>query len=106
MMNNLLLVLAQAGGGQSPYASLIFLVLIIVVFYFFMIRPQMKKQKELKKMRESLKNGDKVITSGGIYGKIIEVKDTAIIIEIDANVRIKVDKNFVHVDASSIPQQK
>ncbi|HBX52328.1 MAG: preprotein translocase subunit YajC [Bacteroidetes bacterium RIFOXYA12_FULL_35_11] len=104
-MNNLLLVLAQAG-GQSPYASLIFLVLIIVVFYFFMIRPQMKKQKELKKMRESLKNGDKVITSGGIYGKIIEVKDNAIIVEIDANVRIKVDKNFVHVDAASIPQQK
>ena len=100
-MNSLLFVVAQAS-GQNPYASLIFLVLIIVVFYFFMIRPQMKKQKDLKKMREGLKNGDKVVTSGGIYGKITEVRETAFIVEIDNNVRVKVDKNSVHVDASDI----
>ncbi len=101
MMNSLLFVVAQAQ-GQSPYASLIFLVLIIAVFYFFMIRPQMKKQKDLKKMREGLKNGDKVITSGGVYGKISEVRDTVIIVEVDNNVRLKVDKNSVHVDASDL----
>ncbi|MBI5220061.1 MAG: preprotein translocase subunit YajC [Bacteroidia bacterium] len=100
MMNNLLYVLAQ--GGQSPYASLIFLVLIIVVFYFFMIRPQMKKQKDLKKMREGLKNGDKIVTTGGIYGRIVEVKEQVIIIEVDSNVRLKVDKNSVHADASDL----
>jgi preprotein translocase subunit YajC len=100
-MNCLLFVVAQAS-GQNPYASLIFLVLIIVVFYFFMIRPQMKKQKDLKKMRESLKNGDKVVTSGGIYGKIVDVKETTFIVEIDNNVKVKVDKNSVHVDASDL----
>lgn len=101
MMNSLLFVVAQAQ-GQSPYASLIFLVLIIGVFYFFMIRPQMKKQKDLKKMREGLKNGDKIITTGGIYGKISEIRENTIIIEVDSNVRLKVDKNSVHVDASDL----
>lgn len=100
-MNCLLFVLAQAS-GQNPYASLIFLVLIIVVFYFFMIRPQMKKQKDLKKMREGLKNGDKVVTTGGIYGKIIEVRETTFIVEIDSNVKVKVDKSSVHIDASDL----
>lgn len=100
-MNCLLFVLAEAT-GQNPYASLIFLVLIIVVFYFFMIRPQMKKQKDLKKMREGLKNGDKVVTTGGIYGKITEVKETTFIVEIDSNVKVKVDKNSVHVDATDL----
>lgn len=101
-MNQMLFVIAQAGGGQSPYASLIFLVLIIVVFYFFMIRPQMKKQKDLKKMRESLGTGDKVVTSGGIFGKIVDVKDNAFLVEVDNNVRLKIDKNSVFKDAADI----
>lgn len=94
------------GGQQNPYSGLIFLVLIIVVFYFFMIRPQAKKQKELKKFRESLEKGDKIVTTGGIYGKIAEVKDNYVIIEIEDKVRMKVDKNAVIKDFSETETKK
>jgi preprotein translocase subunit YajC len=78
------------------------MVLIFVVFYFFMIRPQSKRQKEIKKQRESMQVGDKVVTSGGIYGKVKELKETTVIIEIAENVRIKVDKNSVFATAEDI----
>jgi len=101
---NLLSILLQAatpqGGGNM---GLIFMLLIFVVFYFFMIRPQTKRQKEIKKQREAMKAGDRVITSGGIYGKIREVKDdNTVLIEIAENVRIKVDKNSVFVSPEDI----
>jgi len=92
---------APAATGAKPgYSSLIFLVLIIVVFYFFMIRPQMKKQKEMNNYRTSLKKGDKVATTGGIYGKITDVKDNTVTVEIADNVRIKVDKAALLPDNS------
>ena len=78
--------------------SLIFLLLIIVVFYFFMIRPQVKKQKEATNFRGSLKKGDKVATTGGIYGKINDVKERTITLEIADNVLVKVDKTAVTAD--------
>lgn len=84
-----------AGGGMQ---SLIFLLLIIVVFYFFMIRPQMKKQKEATSFRGSLQKGDKVSTNGGIYGKINDVKETTILLEIADKVIVKVDKSAVMAD--------
>lgn len=74
------------------------LLLIIVVFWLFMIRPQMKKQKELKKFRDSLQKGDKVVTTGGIYGKVAEIQDVAIIMEVDNGVRLRVDKAAVIKD--------
>lgn len=74
--------------------------LIIVVFYFFMIRPQVKRQKELRKYRESLKKGDKVVTTGGIYGKVTEVKESHVVIEIANDVNIKVDKAGIIMDMS------
>ena len=74
--------------------------LIIVVFYFFMIRPQMKRQKELRKYREALKKGDKVITTGGIYGRVAEVKDDHVIVEIAEEVKIKIDKSAIIMDMS------
>jgi len=80
---------AQAGGG---YEQIIFLVLIIVVFYFFMIRPQMKKQKEIAKFRSGLQKGDKVVTTGGIYGKVNDIKENIVTVEIANNVTVKVDK--------------
>lgn len=70
------------------------LVLIIVVFYFFMIRPQMKKQKELKKFRESLKVGDKVVTIGGIHGKILELADSTVLISVDSG-KIRIEKSAI-----------
>ncbi|OFX46669.1 MAG: preprotein translocase subunit YajC [Bacteroidetes bacterium GWC2_33_15] len=94
--------MGQPAQGQSPYASFLMLLLIIVVFYFFMIRPQMKRQKELRKYREGLQKGDKVITTGGIYGKVDGLKDNYVIVEIDNNVRIKVDKSAILRDSSDI----
>ncbi|MCK5067864.1 MAG: preprotein translocase subunit YajC [Bacteroidales bacterium] len=84
-----------AGPGGAGMQSLIFLLLIIVVFYFFMIRPQMKKQKDATNFRNALKKGDKVATTGGIYGKITDVKDRTVTVEIADNVIVKVDKTAV-----------
>jgi len=77
-----------------------FILLIFVVFYFFMIRPQAKRQKEIKKQREAMKAGDSVVTSGGIYGKVKDIKETTIVVEIADNVRIKVDKASVFASAN------
>ncbi|MCJ8288879.1 MAG: preprotein translocase subunit YajC [Crocinitomicaceae bacterium] len=78
------------GGGSN----LIMLVVIIVIFYFFMIRPQMKKQKELKKFREGLGVGDKVVTIGGIHGKILEVAESTILIGTESG-KLRLDKSAV-----------
>ncbi len=99
---NHLLVLLQAPATPNPLTSLLPLVLIIVVFYFFMIRPQVKRQKELKNYRSSLQKNDKVITTGGIYGKITDVKDQTVTVEIAENIRIKVDKSAVLKDPSDL----
>ena len=80
------------GGSLS---GMLMIVAMIVVFYFFMIRPQSKKQKEIKKAREALSVGDKVVTSGGIYGKIKEIKETTFSVEIAPGVSIKVDKGSI-----------
>lgn len=109
-MNNLFILLdgapaAAAAGQQSPYTMWIMLGLLFVVFYFFMIRPQNKKQKELKAFRESLNVGDKVITIGGIYGKVSQIKeDGSVLLEIDNNVRIRLDKSSIVKDTSGIAQ--
>ena len=104
-MNNLLFVTLQQPAA-NPLVTFLPLVLIIVVFYFFMIRPQMKRQKELRKFHESLQKGDKVIIAGGIYGKITEVKEEYIIVEVDENTKLKVVKSTVIRDASDLQQQK
>lgn len=99
---NLLSILLQAaapsgGSGGSGFSTgpILMIVLLFVIMYFFMIRPQQKKQKEVQKMRESLKVGDRVVTSGGIYGKLKEVNDTNFVVEIAENIRVKVDKASV-----------
>lgn len=92
----MLSVFLMAGGGQQdPYSGLIMMALIVVVFYFFFIRPQTKRTKELKKFREGLKKGDKVITIGGIHGKILEVQETTVIIEVEGQGRLKLNKEAV-----------
>jgi len=96
--------MAQPGGttGQSnPLVTFLPLILVFVVFYFFMIRPQMKKQKEMTNYRNSLKKGDKVITTGGIYGKISDVKDNYVTIEVGGDVRLKVDKSALLKDPTA-----
>lgn len=90
---DLLTILLQAAASQgSPYSSLILFVGILVVFYFFLIRPQQKRQKEERLFRESLSKGDKILTIGGIYGNVISLDDNTALIEIDQNVKIRVDK--------------
>ena len=94
-----LLQAAQAaqpqGGGWSMW---IMLALIFVVMWFFMIRPQRKQQKELQNFRDSLKKGDKVVTVGGIYGTVCEIKEGTVLIEVDNNVKIRVSKNALVKD--------
>jgi len=92
--------------GQSPWSSLIPLLLIMVVFYFFLIRPQMKRQKDLKNFRESLKKGDRIITAGGIYGKITNIVENVITIDVGNNIQLKVDKSAVLRDTSDIQNQQ
>lgn len=89
----------QSGGGIMSFLPLI---LIMVVFYFFFIRPQMKRAKEQKLFREALKKGDKVITIGGIHGKVADVRETTLLLEVDNNVRIEVEKAAVVSDPSQI----
>jgi len=92
--------------GKSPWSSLIPLLLIMVVFYFFLIRPQMKRQKDLKNFRESLKKGDRIITSGGIYGKINNISDNVITIDVGNNIQLKVDKSAVLRDTTDVQNQQ
>jgi len=99
------LLMASPTEGQSPLTSLLPLILIILVFYLFMIRPQMKRQKELKNYRGNLKRGDKVITTGGIYGKIADIKDQIILVEIADKVRVRIDKSAILKDSSDIAQK-
>lgn len=97
MMINMtsLVFLAAQGGATSSWMNIGMIVLIFVIFYFFMIRPQQKKQKEIKSFQDSLENGKKIITQGGIYGTIREVKENYVVVEISDGVKIKVNKNMV-----------
>ncbi len=96
MVNNMILLQASA-----DYSSIIMIVLLIAIFYFFMIRPQSQKQKKINEFRAGLKRGDKVITAGGIHGRIRDIKDNSIVIlEIDDNVKIKVDLNSIYQSVS------
>ena len=93
---NLNLIMIQDAAASSGFSSIILIVAFIAIFYFFMVRPQQKKQKEINKFRSELNNGDRVITAGGIYGIIKDIKDNYIILEIADNVRIKIDKNSIY----------
>jgi len=97
----LLFMPPQEGQEGSGYMSFIMLFLIIVAFYLFFIRPQMRKSKEQKKYREALKKGDKVITIGGIHGKIVEVTERTFTIEVEGQNRLKIEKTAVAMDGST-----
>ncbi len=99
-MNLLTILLQAAPAGNGAMGQLLMIVLIIVIFYFFMIRPQMKKAKLEKAFKESLQKGDKVVTIGGVHGKIVEVADTTFMIEIAHEVRVKVEKSAISAEAT------
>ena len=106
-MNNLFILLQAEGQpqpGGSMWSSLIFIVLLIVVFWLFFIRPQSKKAKEEQKFRESLKKGDKVVTIGGFHGKVVEVKETTVIISLAPNMEVEVEKTALVQTGASVGQ--
>src|ERR1700761_5885776 len=92
-------ILLQAAGGGLGLQQLVVFGLIAIVFYFFMIRPQVKKQKDQKKYVNELKKGDKVVTTAGIHGRIIDMNETTFLIEVD-NGKIRFDKSEISLEAS------
>ena len=101
MLNSIILMAPQAGQQQNPIMSFLPIVLIIVVFYFFMIRPQMKKSKEQKKFRENLKKGDKIVTIGGLHGKIAEMQDSTILLETETGIKLRFEKAAISLDQTA-----
>ena len=97
---NPLSIALQAQPQGNNWQFLAMMSLLFVVFYFFMIRPLQKKAKEAKKFRESLQKGSKVITIGGLHGKVVEVNDKTILIEADTNVRLRFEKSAVAMDST------
>lgn len=95
-------ILLMTGGQAGGLGQFIPLILIIVVFYFFMIRPQLKKSKEQKKFRANIAKGDKIVTIGGIHGKIVDVQDTTFIIEVEGGHKLKIEKSAVSMDSSTM----
>ena len=106
---NILTLILQAPAGQQPagggWSMWVMLILLFVIMWFFMIRPQRKQQKELEKFRNALKKGDKVVTIGGIYGEVAEIKDRTVIIKVDGETKLRVDKNSLVKDFSETQQQ-
>ena len=90
-------ILLQAQAGGNP---LIFFVLIFGVFWFFMIRPQVKKQKAERKFREQIKKGDKVVTSGGIHGKVYSVSEGTVLLDAGDGIKLKIEKSALSLDLS------
>ena len=102
-MNTFFMIVLQTQPQGSGLMSFLPLILIIVVFWLFMIRPQMKR---LKKFRDALQKGDKIVTTGGIYGKVAEIQEYAIIMEVEGGVRLKVDKSAVIKDMTDAAPAK
>ena len=97
-MTILSILLQEAQQGTSAFSSIFMIIALIAIFYFFMIRPQTKRQKEIRQFREKLQNGDKVVTAGGIYGDI-KPDSNVVILEIADNVRIRIDKSSIYATA-------
>ncbi|MDE6270843.1 MAG: preprotein translocase subunit YajC [Muribaculaceae bacterium] len=99
-------ILLQAAGQGSFLSSWGLIIILFIVFYFFMIRPQQKRQKEIRKFREGLAKGDNIVTAGGIYGKIIEADPQAayLIVEVASGVRVRIDKGSVYPSAADANQ--
>lgn len=111
MISTVLQAAPQAANSAAGSASMwIMLILIFVVMWFFMIRPQRKQQKALEEMRRSLKKGDKVVTAGGIYGVVADLDERTVLMKVDGEVKLRVDKSSIQKDMSdqapAQPQQK
>ena len=108
-MNLLFIALQAQGAAQGqPGGGAGFWIMIILMFgvmWFFMIRPQRKQQKELEAFRNALKKGDKVVTAGGIYGTVLEIQERTVLVKVDGDVKLRVDKNSIQKDFSESSSQ-
>ena len=108
-MKTILLQAAAAGGEEAgnPLLQYLPLIMIGLVFYFFMIRPQMKRAKEAKKFRESLATGDKVVTAGGLHGKVLEINETTVLISSEGSTKFRIEKSSItSSEADQLVNQK
>jgi len=106
MINTLLQTTANAqqpGGGWTVWVMML---LIFVIMWLFMIRPQRKQQKALEEMRNALRKGDKVVTAGGIYGIVADIDDRTVLVKVDGEVKIRVDKSSINKDMSDASPSK
>ncbi len=105
-MTDILIAMApqggDAGGGGSFVTTMIMFGLIFVIFYFMILRPQQKRTKEREKMLSEIKKGDKVVTSGGMHGKIINIDEKTVLLEVDDNVKIKFERSAISI----VPSQE
>ncbi len=104
MITSILQSTASAAGGSSLSMWAMF-ILIFLVMWFFMIRPQRKQQKLLDEMRRALKRGDKVVTAGGIYGVVADVDERTVLVKVDGEVKLRVDKSSIQKDMSEAAPQ-
>lgn len=105
-MDMLFLLLQATESTGTDWMSMLPLFLILIVFYFFFIRPQTKKNKEQKKFREALKKGDKIVTIGGLHGKVVEIKETTLVVEVGNQVKLTIEKSAIVMDSTDVGQKK
>lgn len=104
-MNNLFVLLQEQVQQQSsPWLSLVFILSLIVVSWLFFIRPQSKRAKEEQKFRDSLKKGDKVVTIGGFHGKVVDVKESTVIISLAPNMEVEIEKTALQQTGTKVGQ--
>jgi preprotein translocase subunit YajC len=103
-MTTSVVILQAAGNGML--STLLPMVLIMVVFYFFMIRPQVKKAKDHKKLISELQKGDKIVTTAGIHGRIVDLNETTFLIEVEGGTKIRFDKSAISLDATKAAAPK
>ncbi|QQS27871.1 MAG: preprotein translocase subunit YajC [Sphingobacteriales bacterium] len=95
MISLLTLILSSPDGSPNPSSHLFLIAGVFIIMYFFMIRPQSKKAKEARTFMEGLQKGDKVVTIGGIHGKILKADDTSVLLAIDVNTKVRVEKTAI-----------
>ena len=103
MTNMILQAAPAAGAGGGSWSFLLMLALMFLVMWLFMIRPQRQQQKKLEEMRNALKKGDKVVTAGGIYGVVADVDERTVLVKVDGEVKLRVDKSSIQKDMSETP---
>jgi len=106
LMNILLFMPPAEGQEGGGFMSFLPLIAIVLVFYLFFIRPQMKKSKDQKKYREAIKKGDKIVTIGGIHGKIVEMQETTVTIEVEGQNKLRIEKSALAMDGTAQLGQK